>query len=268
MAENSVDDQYSACTGEMSCLVNNKYLEQELKNTTNFQKAWQLGENFTICDNPGNNLTRNHCIALHAYSLDTPEIQIFSAFNDATRAGRVNYTDMTYQWYSLHFLLTDAVQRLNKIQKLCNVTYRGTNRQFRKNVTNTKIRFGSFTSSSLNSTVAQKIGNVSCFVIRTCHGAHIEKYSNFSEQEEVLIPPYETFQVIRVLNRTADPNFRCGTVYMLNSTGIRSNLQCELVKQTKFSRNQQCTSGQTLIHYRHQFIWTVLLSSLSFLIFS
>lgn len=238
MAEDSVDDQYSDCIREMSHLVQNTYLEQELKNTTNFREAWGHGENFTICENPGNGLTRNHCIALHAYSLDNSKLQIFSAFNNATRTGRVNYTNLRYQWYSLHFLLTDAVQHLRKTQKSCNKTYRGTDCKFRKDVTDTEIRLGSFTSSSLNLNVAQEIGNVSCFEILTCHGVYIKKYSNFSEQEEFLIPPYETFKITKVSNRTANSSLWCDTVYELNSSGVRSNLNCELVKQSN-THNQQ-----------------------------
>lgn len=113
MANSSVDDQYSTCRREMSCLVNSTYLEREQENTTNFKEAWQHGEKFTICDNSGNNLARNHCIALHAYSLDNSEIQIFSAINNAARAGRENYTNYSYQWYSLHLLLTDAAHWKN-----------------------------------------------------------------------------------------------------------------------------------------------------------
>lgn len=212
---------------------------------------------------------RNHCIALFVCICDVCGPQIHATFNKATYYGRGNYTNMTYQWYSLHFLLTNAI-RLKKSTMLsnnkCRSTYRGTKTRYY--VKGENIQFGSFTSSSLNRSVAQTFGNVSCFEIRTCHGAYISKYSNFTDQEEVLIPPYETFNVTAVLSRTAISSLWCDTVYVLNSTGIRSDLTCELVKQTNLSHNPRCglvTSGQSLIYYRHEslmmasaFVFTVI----------
>uniref|UniRef100_A0A8C1SZG5 NAD(P)(+)--arginine ADP-ribosyltransferase n=1 Tax=Cyprinus carpio TaxID=7962 RepID=A0A8C1SZG5_CYPCA len=222
MALNSVDDQYDGCTRKMAQLVKTRYLKKEL-NRSNFKDAWQKGEkNFK---KPENNLTRNHSIAIYVYTDD----KVFRGFNNDTHYGKQNYTNDTYEWYSLHFLLTDAIQILNKTQNRCYDTYRGT--KFKYNVLSNEVRFGSFTSSSINRSRAKFFGNVSCFEIRTCEGANITKYSKLVREQEVLIPPYETFNVTAVKNRTDQPDLWCDTVFTLKSTGNRSDLNCALFQK-------------------------------------
>ncbi|XP_062399790.1 NAD(P)(+)--arginine ADP-ribosyltransferase 1-like [Sardina pilchardus] len=247
MAENSVDDQYDGCQEEMTSLIQITYLKQELMNiSTNFNNAWKKGTDFCSSKHQkftSDNLTWNHCIALHAYTLDknTPA-KIFDVFNNATRAGRPNYINRTYGWYSLHFFLTVALQRLKAGQMFCKLTYRGTNSKFE--IRNTEIRLNTFTSSSINRAVAQEFGKVSCFKIKTCHGVSIQDYSRFPNEGEVLIPPYETFKVTAVKKKSANPSLWCETVYELYSTGTRSNQQCELVKLE--------ASGESQIYNRYQ----------------
>ncbi|XDV11357.1 hypothetical protein PO909_000320 [Leuciscus waleckii] len=122
----------------------------------------------------------------------------------------------------------DAIQILTKKQKKCKSTYRGTKAEFYKNVTGTKIRFGSFASSSLDRKVAQGFGTKSCFEIKTCNGVNVIKYSKYPEQKEVLIPPYETFKVTAVKTRKDQKNLWCETVYKLESSGKRSELNCSV----------------------------------------
>uniref|UniRef100_A0A672NHZ9 NAD(P)(+)--arginine ADP-ribosyltransferase n=1 Tax=Sinocyclocheilus grahami TaxID=75366 RepID=A0A672NHZ9_SINGR len=188
MALDSVDDQYDGCTREMTQLVETRFLKKELNNSrNNFKIAWQEGEK--NIKEPENNLTRNHSIAIYVYTGD----KVFSDFNNETRYGKQNYTTETYKWYSLHFLLTEAIQILKKTQNACYDTYRGT--KFRYNFLNTKVRFGSFASSTFNRNKTKFFGTVSCFEINTCEGAEVTKYSKLSHEREVLIPPYETFKV-------------------------------------------------------------------------
>lgn len=125
MAENSVDDQYLGCKENMRRLVEGKYLNQELKSSKNFSKVWETGKINSICNSKfvsEYNLTRNHCLALYVYTYDVVEPRIHRIFNNATYTGRANYTNMKYQWYSHHFLVTDAIQRLNKIEVTDTVT--------------------------------------------------------------------------------------------------------------------------------------------------
>ncbi|XP_051769509.1 NAD(P)(+)--arginine ADP-ribosyltransferase 2-like [Ctenopharyngodon idella] len=225
-AINSVDDQYYGCGENMADLVKNKYLDKELRNSPNFSDAWKEAENVISRWNIFSNLKKKHKIAIHVYTDD----KVYSEFNHDTRNGKQNFKDMKYKWYSLHFLLTEAIQILKKKQNRCFDTFRGTNIDFHGRVFK-EVRFGSFASSSLNRDKAERFGTVSCFAIHTCEGANVTKYSQYSVEEEVLIPPYEKFNVTAVKTRTDEPDLWCETVYILKSSGIRSDLNCALFNE-------------------------------------
>ncbi|XP_073704658.1 NAD(P)(+)--arginine ADP-ribosyltransferase 2-like [Garra rufa] len=235
MALKSVDDEYDGCTVKMANLVKTEYLEKEINNSIDFKKAWQEGE--VNATTPEDNLTRNHSIAIYMYT--NLNSNVYSNLNKAVRNGKKNYTNQSFKWYSLHFLLTDAIKILTESQNKCKSTYRGTTVEFYKIVTGKKIRFGSFTSSSLERKVAQDFGNISCFEIKTCEGADVIKYSKYPEQKEVLIPPYEKFKVTAIKTRKVHKNLWCETVYKLESSGKRSDLNCAVAfkKPTKFPKN-------------------------------
>uniref|UniRef100_A0A8C1CIT2 NAD(P)(+)--arginine ADP-ribosyltransferase n=2 Tax=Cyprinus carpio TaxID=7962 RepID=A0A8C1CIT2_CYPCA len=222
MALNSVDDQYDGCTEEMAHLVMTEYLQKELNNSAAFKMAWQEAENNTSA--PEDDLTENHLIAIYVYT----DKEVYREFNNAVRREKEKYKNMTYPWFSLHFLLTEAIQLLKKTQEGCKSTYRGTDVEFDRDVLNAEVRFGSFTSSSLNRTVAEGFGNVFCFEIYTCEGAEVANYSKFPDEDEVLIPPYETFKVTAVRNRTDQNDLWCETVFTLESSGKISDLNCRL----------------------------------------
>uniref|UniRef100_A0A8C1UEW4 NAD(P)(+)--arginine ADP-ribosyltransferase n=1 Tax=Cyprinus carpio TaxID=7962 RepID=A0A8C1UEW4_CYPCA len=226
MALNSVDDQYEGCNWKMKFCVWAKYLKKELNNSPDFRNAWKNAEKNDT--RSWNIFRRFRKIAIWVYT--DPISRIYVQFNNDTRNGKTHYTVMTYKWYSLYFLLTDEIQILKKQQNKCYKTYRGTNVTFNGRAF-TSIRFGSFTSSSVSAGRAYSFGNVSCFEIYTCEGADISKYSRVPYEGEVLIPPYETFNVTAVKNRTDEPNLRCQTVFELNSTGIKSDLNCALFKK-------------------------------------
>uniref|UniRef100_A0A671T731 NAD(P)(+)--arginine ADP-ribosyltransferase n=1 Tax=Sinocyclocheilus anshuiensis TaxID=1608454 RepID=A0A671T731_9TELE len=214
MTLNSVDDQYDGCTRKITQLVETRYLKKELNNSRN---------NFKI--EPENNLTRKHSVAIYVYTGD----KVFCDFNNETRYGKQNYTTETYKWYSLHFLLTEAIQILKKTQNTCYDTYRGT--KFRYHFLNTKVRFGSFASSTFNRNKTTFFGTVSCFEIYTCEGADVSKYSKLSHEREVLIPPYETFKVTAVRTKGDEKDLWCDTVYTLKNTGKTSDLNCALFRR-------------------------------------
>ncbi|XP_052395290.1 ecto-ADP-ribosyltransferase 5-like isoform X1 [Carassius gibelio] len=220
MAQNSVDDQYDGCTMEMENLVE-KFLEKERSGSAEFNKTWQEGEE--NAKKAEDNLQQIHSVAIHVYT--NKDSRVYSNFTSATRTDKQKYREGTFTWYSLHFLLTEAIQILKKTQKRCYVTYRGTNVKF--DVKSKEVRLSSFSSSSLDRTVIQGFGNKSCFEIYTCEGANLTKYSKYPNEEEVLIPPYEKFVVTAVKNRTDQPDLWCETVFVLNSTG-KSDLSCVL----------------------------------------
>lgn len=229
MANKSVDDQYLGCKEYTAHLVE-IYLEQELTRPEKLSKFWEDIKNKCSSDDAGNTLRKNHCIALYVYTYDAFTQPIYQRLNTDTYKGIEKYTSGDYQWYFLHFFLTDAIQRLNKIQNYCNLTYRRTRDEY---IVKSKLmRFGFFTSSSTNKTAAEEFGDVSCFEISTCHGASIKNYSNKPEQEEVLIPPYETFKITNVLYKKDNSSLWCNTVYVLRSIGVESKLTCDLSNRT------------------------------------
>ncbi|XP_048038274.1 erythroblast NAD(P)(+)--arginine ADP-ribosyltransferase-like [Chanodichthys erythropterus] len=223
MALNSVDDEYDGCTENMTQQVETKYLKRELNSSeSDFKGSWQYCEKNST--NPEHNMTKNHSIAICVYT----DRKVYGVFNNDTRYGKQNYTNDTYKWYSLHFLLAKAIQILKETQDECILTYRNTNVRFNESVKNTTVRFGQFASSSYNLNRAKFFGNVSCFEIYTCYGANVTKYSKLPREQEVLIPPYEMFNVTDVKSIRDFKNLRCETVYTLNSTGTQSDLNCAL----------------------------------------
>ncbi|XP_043090263.1 NAD(P)(+)--arginine ADP-ribosyltransferase 2-like [Puntigrus tetrazona] len=226
MAPYSVDDQYKGCAKKMAKLVETKYLEKEIDNSGDFKIAWKKGNEFVRTPND-KHLTKNHLIAIYVYS----DTNIYKPFNHDTRRAKKLYEKRKYKWYSLHFLLTDAIQILKKTQNSCYDTYRGTKAEFDKKLLNKTVRFGQFTSSSRDQEIARRFGKVSCFEIYTCKGAYVAEYSKLPREEEVLIPPYETFNVADVKTRETQNNLWCDTVYVLKSSGERSDLNCALFEK-------------------------------------
>ncbi|XP_026096045.1 NAD(P)(+)--arginine ADP-ribosyltransferase 2-like [Carassius auratus] len=229
MALDSVDDQYEGCREKMAELVETKYMKRELSNPeSDFAHAWKIAvKNHKP---PGENLKKKHSIAIYVYT--TSGFEVYKKFNEADRKDKREYQYQTYDWYSLHFLLTEAIQILNQTQNKCYDTYRRTKVEFDKDVLNKEVRFGSFTSSSIDRDKGAKIfGTVSCFEIHTCEGAEVSEYAKLPHEKEVLIPPYETFEVTAVRTRSGQKDLWCDTVYTLKSSGKRSDLNCALFKK-------------------------------------
>ncbi|XP_056304728.1 NAD(P)(+)--arginine ADP-ribosyltransferase 2-like [Danio aesculapii] len=230
MALSSVDDQFSICRAKMSRLVEKTYLKEERSNSNIFNELWRVGEQKAVrVRNFLRRFKKKHSIAIYVYTSASKDVNkvVYPQFNNDTRNGKQNYTLNRYRWYSLYFLLTDAVQILRKEQKnKCYDTYRATKSTFNLHKSK-EIRFGSFTSTSLDFNQAKRFGKVSCFKIHTCEGADVTKYSSVQFEQEVLIPPYEKFRVTAVLTKTDG----CETVYKLESSGKRSDLDCALFRK-------------------------------------
>ncbi len=221
MALNSVDDQYEGCREDMANDVETKYLKNELNNSTDFKIAWKKAEEFVKKNDT--DLKKNHLMAIYVYS----DSIVFNHFNNNTRYGKEQYRETRYKWYSLYFLLTEAIQILNTTQNTCYSTFRGTKVKFNENVLNHEVRFGQFASSSLNINKTTTFGNVSCFEINTCEGVNVSKYSKLKLEKEVLIPPYEKFKVTDIKKKGQEGAW-CDTVFILESTGRKSDLNCAL----------------------------------------
>ncbi|XP_063074171.1 GPI-linked NAD(P)(+)--arginine ADP-ribosyltransferase 1-like [Engraulis encrasicolus] len=258
MLENSVDDQYSGCREKMLDLVEHKYLKHELKHEKHknevFSKAWEDEEWKGHCrEDPGHGLTKNHCLALRMLtsikedsyrSLSSGINDLYESFRDAVRKRKISYRNLKFKWYSMQFLVTDALQILNNASNhKCKWTYHGTKVRFHENVLNKEIRLGSFVSTSVKKYKATQSGTASCFEIYTCHGASMVNFSIYDDMDEVLIPPYEKFEVINTEKSTW-----CDTVYVLNSTGTSSKLNCVVFASVKwYIRLIMCLFGFALL---------------------
>ncbi|KAM7037131.1 erythroblast NAD(P)(+)--arginine ADP-ribosyltransferase-like [Passerculus sandwichensis] len=96
------------------------------------------------------------------------------------------------------------------------------------------VRFGHFASASLRNESSWGFGTDAAFQVLTCHGAAIREFSFFPHEEEVLIPPFETFEVTDVTNVTEGGD---RVRIQLRSTGTFSNYNCEWL------REQRCGDG-------------------------
>ncbi|XP_026158976.1 ecto-ADP-ribosyltransferase 5-like [Mastacembelus armatus] len=214
MAEDSVDDMYFGCSEAMM----EKVMNHEIVRITSQQFASDMQRENVA-------LTREHQEAICNYTSNT----IYKKFNDAVRNDGKNYPS-SFQFNTLHFLLTSAIQILNN-NNTCYTAYRRTKDRFEGHVNNV-IRFGSFASSSLNTTQGL-FGHETCFEIKTCSGAYLKPYSCIPSEEEVLIPPYEIFKITKkVMGKNKIEGLHdCKRVYILETAGIKSTLNCKAVRR-------------------------------------
>ncbi|XP_020324395.1 ecto-ADP-ribosyltransferase 5-like [Oncorhynchus kisutch] len=228
MAPDSVDDSYKGCEDKMRGKVHDYYLPKERGENKDFNQAWTAAEDHY---KEKGKLSKNYSLAIQVYVNATSNV--YKSFNTATRTQKESYTT-TFQYHSLHFLLTNALRILNNnfwkrfIKKHFH-TYRGTNVTFfsdRKTI----MRFGQFTSSSLDQKIAKGFGTKSCFEIATYFGAPLGKYSQLPHEKEVLIPPYEVFKITKVMRRRDKKDLWCDVVYKLQSTKKgKSDLKCQMI---------------------------------------
>uniref|UniRef100_A0A8C3PQJ1 NAD(P)(+)--arginine ADP-ribosyltransferase n=1 Tax=Calidris pygmaea TaxID=425635 RepID=A0A8C3PQJ1_9CHAR len=231
MALTSFDDQYQGCM----CMMEEELGElnhTEFAKKSIYAKFWTLAaaewrtKEDHVPKPPA--LRTEHAVALMAYSLEIHENneQLYKEFDAAVREAGSSlreYLD-NFQFKALHFLLTQAVKILHKPRTCFNV-FRGVGGIRFSAWHHDLVRFGQFASSSLNKKKAMdKFGNDTFFFVKTCYGVPIWNFSFFPKEEEVLIPPYERFEVTGI---TQDGT---STHIHLQSKGILSIYNCEWVK--------------------------------------
>ncbi|NXI82499.1 NRT2 ribosyltransferase, partial [Rhipidura dahli] len=222
MAKNSFDDQYWDCGPAMAAaLPALKY--SEFQQNPLFARGWAKATAEWQCR--GSRVyplpSPDHAIALMAYTMD----DLYREFNSAVRVAgrsRQEYRD-NFHWKTLHFLLTDALAVLNPAHQ-CYEVYRGVEGIHFTAERGHTVRFGQFTSASRLQAVANEFGNDTKFQVYTCHGVAIWGYSAKVSQQEVLIPPFETFKVTDVTQKGNTAEIR------LHSNGIHSNYNCEWLR--------------------------------------
>uniref|UniRef100_A0A803TKQ6 NAD(P)(+)--arginine ADP-ribosyltransferase n=1 Tax=Anolis carolinensis TaxID=28377 RepID=A0A803TKQ6_ANOCA len=214
MAPNSYDDQYIGCPSTM---------EDKLMDPT--KNEFAPGKKYTyIWEN---------AVSFWNQSKGSVLLNLYPDFNAAVRTGGKSTTsyEKDFHFKSFDFLVTKAIEVLKASQTGCYDVYRGvSNLRFTVPDPNKPVRFGHFTSSSLSKEVAEYFGTDTFFTIKTCYGAKIIDFSYFPSEEEVLIPPYETFKVVGVKEVGGK------TQITLHSDSKSSNFNCgsKRGKMTKF----------------------------------
>ncbi|XP_020040350.1 GPI-linked NAD(P)(+)--arginine ADP-ribosyltransferase 1 isoform X1 [Castor canadensis] len=244
MALASFDDQYAGCAAAMTAALpdlnhtefqaNKVYADGWALASSQWQErrawgpVWGISPSHLPPPPPG--FRDEHGVALLAYTANSP---LYKEFNAAVReAGRSRAHYLChFSFKTLHFLLTEAVQLLgrDRRQPQCYQVYRGVHDlHFQTAGPGATVRLGGFASASLQNAAAQQFGEDTFFGIWTCLGASIKDYSFFPEEEEVLIPPFETFQVVNVSRPSQGP----AHIY-LRALGKCSRYNCEYIKDKK-----------------------------------
>ncbi|XP_050839726.1 erythroblast NAD(P)(+)--arginine ADP-ribosyltransferase-like isoform X1 [Serinus canaria] len=237
MAQDSFDDQYLNCGPAMTEVLP-ALKDSDFNKNKEFYQAWvKATAEWQKRGSDSSTLSPDQAIALMAYTME----DVYMEFNEAVRtAGKSSqeYRD-NFHFKTLHFLLTQALQKLGHPDD-CQKVFRGIKKyQFEVKPGN-KVRFGQFASSSLDKTVAQGYGTDTMFEVHTCHGVDIQAFSYNPKNREVLIPPFETFEV-------SDVNTEGSTMNIgLRSTGNSSNYNCEWLRGGSLPRNSPHLGGLLL----------------------
>uniref|UniRef100_A0A8C3QMZ8 NAD(P)(+)--arginine ADP-ribosyltransferase n=1 Tax=Cyanoderma ruficeps TaxID=181631 RepID=A0A8C3QMZ8_9PASS len=225
MAQNSFDDQYQGCGPAMTAALP-ALNRSEFRKNPFFAWVWphavaewqRLGSPASLLSSP------DQAIAIMSFM---PYSCLPNIFNIALRvAGRSpqDYRD-NFHYKTLHFLLTDALAKLRDAQKgKCLDVFRQecwVRFEARRGDT---VRFGEFFRMRLRKTTEQGCPDEAELQVHTCHGARIPYFSPNPEDREVLIPPFETFEVTEVTRKGNK------TQILLHSTGTSSKYNCEWLK--------------------------------------
>lgn len=224
----SFDDQYLGCSQQTREKLNEgDYFTEELATNKNFSKVWQNAHLKWLNQekNLPQNMTITHAVAILVYVLNNNIRSEFTRAMASTGQSATQYQHAFHFKY-LHYYLTSAIQLLRKEMLMnndssCSEVHYEAADVFSEAPIGTILRFGQFLSASLIREEAQKLGNQTLFTMSTCLGVPVEY---FSLKKEVLIPPYELFEVVNV---TSLPK---GNWVQLRSTGNFSSYNCELLK--------------------------------------
>ncbi|XP_054850985.1 erythroblast NAD(P)(+)--arginine ADP-ribosyltransferase-like isoform X2 [Eublepharis macularius] len=222
LAYYALDDKYNGCVKAMKSNLKS-LLKTELAMSETYRETWNKSlegwwEEKDSKSFP-QNITEFVEVAILTYTSEYPKI--YPEFNAATRtAGKGPEEYEAYLFKSLHFLLTMAAKQPDLKPLQCISVYRGTKVDFSVEKV---FRFGQFTSTTEREDMAKKFGTKTFFNVFTCKGYSISEMASYEFEKEVLIPPYEIFQVTSVED-TED-----GKTVNATSLGSCSNHNCAFV---------------------------------------
>ncbi|XP_041340010.1 erythroblast NAD(P)(+)--arginine ADP-ribosyltransferase-like [Pyrgilauda ruficollis] len=229
MAWDSFDDQYRGCQRAMTEILPalNRF---EFQQNPLFARVWvKAAAEWWRRGPPVTPLSPAQAVALMTYTMK----DVYKEFNDAVRAAgrsRQEYHN-NFHFKTLHFLLTDALATLRDARgPRCHHVFRGVRGVRFEGRRGDTVRFGRFTSTSLRKQIAQQFGTDTVFQVETCYGVDIREFSSNPGEEEVLIPPFETFEVTGV-TQEGDR-----ALIQLRSSGTFSRYSCEWLRGRSIPR--------------------------------
>ncbi|NXF55863.1 NARE ribosyltransferase, partial [Oceanites oceanicus] len=257
MAPTSFDDQYQGCSRMMEEELG-ELNRTEFANNIVYAKAWTQAAAAWRSQQgriPSPRALRpEQAVAIRAYTLKSP---LYQEFNVAVRErGRSlrEYLD-AFHFKTLHFLLSEALRALRDAQPHhCHRVYRGVRDRFTAQL-GQRIRFGRFTSTSFRKKSAECFGRETVFSVETCYGVPIRDFSEFPGEEEVLIPPFEIFEVTKVTREKGKPFIE------LRSQGARSTYNCEFVKEKRCKDKPCVFSAGMRVSGDPPHLWGLLLAA-------
>ncbi|NXS22715.1 NARE ribosyltransferase, partial [Mystacornis crossleyi] len=222
MAPNSFDDQYQGCspnmTKELPALNHSEFQQNKI-----FARAWARAvAEWNNEDSTVSFLPFRHTIALRAYMMD----DLYEEFNTAVReAGRSpeEYRD-NFHFKVLHFLLTDALERLgDSVGWHCQCVFQTLKGVRFEAEPGDTVRLGQFMWMS-HCGGSPVTGVDTMLQVETCHSMDFLHLSSNPSKKQVLISPFETFRVVYVARGDNMVHIQ------LNSTGTHSKYNCEWLR--------------------------------------
>ncbi|KAM4045569.1 ecto-ADP-ribosyltransferase 5-like [Anomaloglossus baeobatrachus] len=205
ISSDAFDDQYISCEDKMESEMP-KILEEERK-YKEFDLMWrEATKNWSRGKwNLPSSFKDEYGVAVVLYTMEEP-YPIYKQLNgNISIAGSSrNYYMQHFHFKALHFYLTRALQLMSGGCAKRLTVFRGSTESY---TVAPELRFGQFTSSSLDKDSAANYGTKSFFTISTCFGVDIADLSDF-EEKVILIPGAEKFS-----------NIKIGNSYTLESSG-------------------------------------------------
>ena len=223
MAMDSVDDRYDGCRDETLKGLPAR-LKSELAASSDFEVAWKASSSaYAVV--PGGR--PEHGQALQAYAFEGNS-GFRNKFNNAVATMGGN---QSFPFYSLHFLLTDAITLLSGKGDACRTVY-SVSKQLYSAQKGAKVKLGTFTSASASASSLVEDPDVEggvLFNITSCLAVNLE--IKWGEMETLLLPTEEyTVEDIQKIDSEDGYSYTIisYTIITLKHAGFSSKNNCYL----------------------------------------